>query len=102
MFRMKDATTLDAKVVNIIFTSQGYTYIYELLVHESTVNNLPCTYFVTIGVYPNFICLDLVSNVVTFGHSYFLSFKHMYYIYNVHLNLVEMLGRTNHHWVVMM
>jgi hypothetical protein len=97
MFRMKDVTTLDAKVVNINFTPQGHIYIYELLVHESIVNNLSCTYFVIIGVYPNFICLDLVSNVVSFGHSYFLSFKHMYYIYNVHLNLVETLEHTNHH-----
>jgi hypothetical protein len=26
----------------------------------------------------------------------------MYYIYNVHLNLVETLEHTNHHWVIMM
>jgi hypothetical protein len=97
MFRMKDTTILDAKVVNITFTPQGHTYIYELLVHESIVNNLPCTYFVTISVYPNFMCMDLVSNVVNFGHSYFLSFKHMYYIYNVCFNLVETFGLTNHH-----
>jgi hypothetical protein len=47
MFMMKDVATLDAKVVNITFTPQGHTYICELLVHESIVNNLPCTYFVT-------------------------------------------------------
>lgn len=40
MFKMKDASTLDAKVVNINFTPQGHTYIYQLLVHESTINNL--------------------------------------------------------------
>jgi hypothetical protein len=85
--------TLNAKVVNITFIPQGHTYIYELLVHESTINNLPCTYFVTIGVaqilfVQNFVCQYLVSNVVSFGHGYFLSFKHMYYIYNVRLNLV--------------
>jgi hypothetical protein len=50
MFRMKDTTILDAKVVNITFTPQGHTYIYELSIHESTITNLPCTYFVTIGV----------------------------------------------------
>ncbi len=96
MFRMKDATHLQCQGVNITFIPQGHTYIYELLVHESTINNLPCTYFVTIGVYPNFICPNLVSNVVSFGHSYFLSFKHLYYIYNVRLNLVETFGHTNH------
>jgi hypothetical protein len=42
MARMKDVTTLDAKVVNISFTPQEHIYIYELLVHESTINNLPC------------------------------------------------------------
>jgi hypothetical protein len=85
--RMKDIATLDAKVVNITFT-QGHTYIYELLVQESTINNLPCTYFVTIGVFPSCTCLDFVSNATSSRHSYFLSCKHMYYIYNVHLNLV--------------
>ncbi len=63
-------------------------YIYELLVHVSIFNNLPCTYFVTISVFPNCICLDFVSNATSFRHSYFLSYKHMYYIYNVCLNLV--------------
>ncbi len=48
MSRMKDVVTLDAKVVNITFTPQGHTYIYELLVNDSIENNLPCTYFVTI------------------------------------------------------
>jgi hypothetical protein len=85
---MKDVATLDAKVVNITFTTQGHTYIYELLVHESTINNLPCTYSITIGVFPNCTCLDFVSNVAGFKHSYFLSCKHMYYIYNMCLNLV--------------
>lgn len=47
MSRMKDVVTLDAEIVNITFTPQGHTYICELLVHESIVNNLPCTYFVT-------------------------------------------------------
>jgi len=42
MARMKDATTLDAKVVNISFTLQENIYIYGMLVHESTINNLPC------------------------------------------------------------
>jgi hypothetical protein len=86
--RMKDATTLDAKVVNISFTPQGHIYIYELLVHESIVNNLPCTYFVTIGVFPSCICPDFVSIVASYRHNYFLSYKHMYYIYNVCLKLV--------------
>jgi len=85
---MKDVATLDAKVVNITFTTQGHTYIYELLVHESTINNLPCTYSITIGVFPNCTCLDFVSNVASFKHSYFLSCKHMYYIYNMCLHLV--------------
>jgi hypothetical protein len=86
--RMKDVATLDAKVVNITFTPQGHTYIYELLVQQSTINNLPCTYFVTIGVFPSCTCLDFVSNATSSRHSYFLSYKHMYYIYNVHLNFV--------------
>jgi hypothetical protein len=50
MARMNDACTLDANVVNIIFGPQGHIYIYELSIHESTITNLPCTYFVTIGV----------------------------------------------------
>jgi hypothetical protein len=86
--RMKDVATLDAKVVNITFTPKGYTYIYELLVQESTINNLPCTCFVTIGVFPSYTCLDFVSNATSSRHSYFLSCKHMYYIYDMHLNLV--------------
>jgi hypothetical protein len=89
MSKLKHVATLDAKVVNITFTPQGHTYIYELLVHESTVNNLPCTYFVTIGVFPSCICLDFFSNVASSKHSFFLSCKHMYYIYNVLLNLVK-------------
>ncbi len=40
MVRMKNAITLDAKVVNISFTPQGHIYIYELLVHKSIVSNL--------------------------------------------------------------
>jgi hypothetical protein len=64
MSRMKDAVILDGKVVNITFTPQGHTYIYELLVHESIVNNLPCTYFVTIGVYPSCTCPYFVSNAL--------------------------------------
>jgi hypothetical protein len=86
---MKNATTFDAKVVNITFTPQRHTYIYELLVHELIVNNLPCTYFVSIDVFPSCICSYFVSNVASYRHSYFLSHKHMYYIYNVHLNLVR-------------
>jgi len=85
MAMMKDATTLDAKVVNISFTPKGHIYIYELLVHESNVSNLPCTYFVTIGVFPSCICPNFVSNAASSKHSYFLSYKHMYYIYNVKL-----------------
>jgi hypothetical protein len=85
---MKDVATLDAKVVNKTFTPQGHTYIYELLVHESIVNNLPCTYFVTIDVFPSCTCLNFVFNVTSSKHSYFLSCKHMYYIYNVRLNFV--------------
>jgi hypothetical protein len=88
MSRIKNVATLYAKVVNITLTPQGHTYIYELLVHKSIVNNLPCTYFVTIGVLPSCTCLDFVSNVASSKHSYFLSCKHMYYIYNMHLNLV--------------
>jgi len=61
MFTMKDVATLDAKVVNITFTPQGHTYICELLVHESIVNNLPHTYFVT----------KLVSFQVVFVHILF-------------------------------
>jgi hypothetical protein len=95
MFRLKDVATLNVKVVNITFTPQRHTYIYSLLVHESIVNNLPCTYFVTIGVFPSCTCLDFVSNAPSFKHSYFVSYKHMYYIYkhmyyiyNVHMSLV--------------
>ncbi len=88
MARMKNATTLDAKVVNISFTPKGHIYIYELLVHESIVSNLPCTYFVTIGVFPSCICPNFVSNAISSRHSYFLSYKHMYHIYNVCLKLV--------------
>jgi len=88
MSRMKDVVTLDAKVVNITFTPQGHTYIYELLVNDSIENNLPCTYFVTIGVFPSCLCSYFVSNATSSRHSYFLSCKHMYYIYNVCLNLV--------------
>jgi hypothetical protein len=62
MSRMKDLVTLDGKVFNITFTPQGHTYIYEILVHESIFNNLPCTYFVTIGVYPSCTCPYFVSN----------------------------------------
>jgi hypothetical protein len=62
MSRMKDVATLDGKVVNITFTPQGYTYIYELLVHESIVKNLLCTYFVIVGVYPSCNCPYFVSN----------------------------------------
>jgi hypothetical protein len=47
----ENVATLDAKVINITFTFQGYIYIYELLIHESTINNLPCTYFVISGVF---------------------------------------------------
>jgi hypothetical protein len=50
MSMMKDVANVDAMVVNITFTPQGHTYIYELLVHESTSNNLPRTYFVTKSV----------------------------------------------------
>ncbi len=89
MSRMKDVATLDGKVVNIIFTPQGHTYIYELLVHESTVNNLPCTYFVIIDIFPSCPCSNFVSNATSSRHSYFLSCKHMYYIYNACLNLVR-------------
>jgi hypothetical protein len=88
MARMKDATTLDAKVLNINFTSKGHIYIYEFLVHESSVSNLPCTYFVTIGVFPSCICPNFVSNATSSRHSYFFSYKHMYHIYNVCLKLV--------------
>jgi hypothetical protein len=69
MSRMKDVATLDAKVVNITFTPQGHTYIYELLVHESTINNLRCTYFVTISVFLSCTCLDFVSNATSSRHS---------------------------------
>jgi len=75
MSKIKDVATLDTKVVNITFTSQGRTCIYELLVHESTVNNLPCTYFVTIGVFPNCTHPYLISNATSFRHSYFLSLQ---------------------------
>jgi hypothetical protein len=80
--------TLNVKLVNITFTPQRHTYIYSLLVHESIVNNLPCTYFVTNGVFPSCTCLHFVSNAPSFKHSYFLSYKHMYYIYNVHVSFV--------------
>jgi hypothetical protein len=78
MFRMKNATTLDAKVVNITFTPQRHTYIYDLLVHEFIVNNQPCTYFVSIDVFPRCTCSYLVSNVASCRHNYFLSHEHMY------------------------
>jgi hypothetical protein len=42
---MKDFVRLDVKVVDITFTPQGYTHIYELLVHKSTIANMPYTYF---------------------------------------------------------
>ncbi len=87
MFTLKNVATLDVKLVNIPFTPQRHTYISSLLVLESIVK-LPCTYFVTIGVFPSCTCLDFVSNAPCFKHSYFLSYKHMYYIYNVHMNLV--------------
>jgi hypothetical protein len=32
--------------------------------------------------------IAFVSSATSFRHSYFLSYKHMYYIYNVCLNLV--------------
>jgi hypothetical protein len=86
---MKDVATSDAKVVSITFTPQGHTYIYELLVHESIVNNLPCTYFLTIGVFPSCICPDFISNVANSKNSYFLSCKHMYFINNLCLNLIR-------------
>jgi hypothetical protein len=89
MFRMKDVVTLDAKVVSITLISQGHTYIYELLVHELIVNNLPCTHFVSIDVFPSCTCSYFVFNVTSYRHSYFLSRKHMYYIYNLHLNLIR-------------
>jgi hypothetical protein len=88
MARMKDVTTLDVKVVNISFTLKRHIYIYELLVHESIVSNLPCTYLVAIGVSPSCICLNFVSNAKSSRHNYFLSYKHMYHIYNVCLKLV--------------
>jgi hypothetical protein len=69
MSKMKNVATLDAKVVNITFTPQGHTYIYELLVHESTINNIQCTYFVTISVFLSCTCLDFVSNATSSKHS---------------------------------
>lgn len=48
---MKDVVCLDVKVVNITFIPQGYTYIYEWLVHESTITNMLYTYFFTILMY---------------------------------------------------
>jgi hypothetical protein len=60
MSRMKDVASLDAKVVNITFTTQGHTYIYELLVHESTVNNLPHTYFVTKLVFSQLVFFHIL------------------------------------------
>ncbi len=89
MVRMKDVVTLDVKVVSITFISQGHTYIYELLVHELIVNNLSCTYFVSIDVFPSCPCSYFVSNVASYRHNYVHSPKHMYYIYNVHLNMVR-------------
>jgi hypothetical protein len=53
------------------------------LSYELMVNNLPCTYFVTSCTCPSF-----VFNVTSSKHSYFLSCNHIYYIHNVHLNLV--------------
>jgi hypothetical protein len=88
MFWLKDVATSNDKLVNITFTPQRHTYIYSLLVHESIVDNLPCTYFVTNGVFPSCTCLHFVSNAPSFKHSYFLSYKHMYYMYNVHMSLV--------------
>jgi hypothetical protein len=82
-----DPWSLWCKVVNIIFTPQKHTYIYELLVHESILT-LPCTHFVIVGVYPSCTCPNFLSNATSFRHSYFLSCKHMHYICNVHLNLV--------------
>ncbi len=81
----ENVATLDAKVITITFTFQGYIYIYKLWVHESTINNLPCTYFVISGVFPS--CpnnLNFVSIITSCRHSYYIIWKHMYYIYNVH------------------
>ncbi len=89
MFTPKDAATLGVKVVNMTFTLQRHTYIYSFLVHESIVKNLLCIYFVTIGVFPSCTCLDFVSNATSFKYSYFLSYNHMYYIYNVHMSLIR-------------
>jgi hypothetical protein len=79
---MKDVVRLDVKVVNITFTPQGYTYIYELLGHKSTITNMSYTYFFTILMYyKNHICPNFVSNVASFRYtSHYLTYKHMYYI----------------------
>jgi len=101
MVRMKDVATLDAKVVNVTFT-HGHDYIYELLICESTINNLPFTCFVTIGVFPSCICPNFVSNATSFRHSFYLICKHMYYTFNVFLNLVMTIKHINYHRVEIM
>jgi len=81
----ENVATLDAKVINITFTFQRYIYIYELLVHESIINNLPCTCFVISGVFPSCTSnLDFVSIIASCRQSYYITCKHMYHMYNVH------------------
>jgi len=82
----ENVATLDAKVINITFTFQGYIYIYWFRVgswihYQQLAMHLFCHKWCVPKLYLQSRIFFIIASC---KHNYYITCKHMYYIYNVH------------------